>query len=151
MSPGGKIQIYRSLFKGRDDVIAVRWQSNNSGRSGYSPACHNEWRPGICQKPGVKCTDCPHQNFEQYTDQAVHSHLTGKRTLGIYPLNQNDTCWFLAADFDKKSWRDEVAAFVQACQANDVSCHREVSRSGNGAHVWIFFSWYARHGHELMG
>ena len=139
-STADKIQIFQSLFRGREDVIAARWQSNSSGRSGYSPACHNEWRPGICQKPRIKCTDCPHQNFEHYTGTAIHGHLTGKRTLGVYPLLPQDSCWFLAVDFDKKSWKQEVTAFVQACSTHDIACHREISRSGNGAHIWIFFS-----------
>ncbi len=135
-----KIRIFQSLFQGRNDVIAARWQSSASGKSGYSPACHNEWRPGVCQKPKVKCTDCPHSNFESYTEKAVHSHLTGKRTLGVYPLRVDETCLFLAVDFDKKSWQEEVSAFVRSCQGHGISCHTEVSRSGNGAHVWIFFS-----------
>ena len=94
-----KIALFRSLFRGRVDVYPVRWESK-TGRSGYSPACNNEWAPGICEKPRVKCTDCPHQAFPAISDDAVFEHLSGRRTLGMYPLLPDNTTWLVAADFD---------------------------------------------------
>ena len=89
-----KVALFRRLFRGRDDVYAMRWQ-NNSGRSGYAPACANEWQPGVCEKPRVACSDCSHRQLLPLTDAAIYGHLAGEHTLGLYPLlaPTNVICW----------------------------------------------------------
>ncbi|RLW52450.1 MAG: restriction endonuclease subunit R [gamma proteobacterium symbiont of Stewartia floridana] len=136
----GKIQLFRQLFRGRDDVYPKLWVSTKTGRKGYSPACSNEWVRGVCEKPRVKCSDCPNRAFLPLNDQTVLDHLQGRHTIGIYPLLKDETCWFLAADFDKESWVEDVAALVDTCHDHGIPTAVERSRSGNGAHVWFFFS-----------
>ena len=142
-----KIQLFRSLFRGREDVYPRRWESMKTGRSGYSPACRHEWVPGICEKPRVKCGDCSAREFLPVSDEVIRDHLVGHEpndtrdfTIGIYPLLRDETCRFLAVDFDKQSWSDDARAFVEICQNHGVPAILERSRSGNGAHVWIFFT-----------
>jgi hypothetical protein len=132
--------LFRKLFRGRSDVYPVRWESSRSGRSGYAPACANEWQPGICEKPRVKCADCDHRRFLPVTDAVIYDHLAGKKTVGVYPLLTDDTCHLLAVDFDKDGWQDDARAFVASCRELTVPAALEISRSGNGAHAWIFFS-----------
>jgi len=136
----GKIRLFRQLFRGRDDVYPNLWVSTKTGRQGYSPACNNEWVHSVCEKPRVKCSDCPNQAFLPLNDKIILDHLQGRHTIGIYPLLKDETCWFLAADFDKESWVEDVAAFVDTCRDLGISTAVERSRSGNGAHVWFFFS-----------
>jgi superfamily II DNA or RNA helicase len=136
----GKISLFRQLFRGRDDVFPLLWTSSKTGRKGYSPACNNEWVHGVCEKPRVKCSECPNQAFLSVSDQVVLDHLQGRHAIGVYPLLKDETCWFLTADFDKESWLDDVAAFVNTCRGIGVPAVVERSRSGNGAHVWFFFS-----------
>ena len=138
-SPEQKIAIFRGLFRGRTDIFANRWQ-NKQGRSGYSVACNNEWVQGICHKPRIKCQDCNHRQFTELNDQLIYSHLAGQKVAGLYPLMRDNTCYFLAADFDKGQWREEVKAMSKACQSFDIPHAIEISRSGNGAHLWIFFN-----------
>src|SRR5262249_21650849 len=133
-----KVRLFRSLFRGREDVFPRLWVNAKSGKKGYAPACGNEWVRGVCDKPTVKCGDCPNQAFTSVSDQVILDHLRGKHVVGVYPLLPNDSCWFLAADFDKTSWIDDVGAFVETCRAAGLSPAVERSRSGNGAHVWFF-------------
>jgi len=134
-----KVALFRRLFRGRCDVYPVRWESK-TGKSGYAPACANEWRPGICEKPRVKCGVCEHRALIPVTGQTVFDHLAGRHTVGVYPLLIDDTCHFLAVDFDDAEWREDVRAFAGSCDALGVPVALEVSRSGSGAHAWIFFS-----------
>lgn len=134
-----KIALFRRLFRGRTDVYAVRWESK-TGKSGYAPACGNEWKPGICEKPRIKCAECPHRQFLPVTDQVIHDHLAGRITVGVYPLLLDDTCHFLAVDFDEADWREDARAFMLSCQELKVPAALEISRSGNGAHAWTFFA-----------
>lgn len=134
-----KVKLFASLFRGREDVYPVRWESK-AGKSGYSPACANEWRAGICEKPRIKCGDCQHRALIPVTGQTVFDHLAGRHTVGVYPLLTDDTCHFLAVDFDDAEWREDARAFAGSCDALGVPVALEVSRSGNGAHAWIFFS-----------
>jgi len=134
----GKLALFRSLFKGRTDVYPLRWESK-TGKSGYAPACANEWRPGICEKPRIKCGDCSRRELLPVTDEVIYRHLAGADIIGVYPLLGDDTCHFLAADFDEGDWREDAIAFVRSCDALDVPVALEISRSGNGAHAWIFF------------
>jgi superfamily II DNA or RNA helicase len=134
-----KVALFRHLFRGRDDVYALRWQSNSNGRSGYAPACANEWRPGICEKPRISCRDCNHRELLPLSDAAIYGHLAGDHTIGLYPLLDNDHCHLLAVDFDEQDWRDDARAFLRSCRELAVPAALEISRSGDGAHVWVFF------------
>jgi len=145
-----KIELFRSLFRGRDDVFPLRWQNSKSDKSGYAPACNNEWVRGICEKPRIKCSNCPNQAFVPVSDNVVRAHLQGRDVAnikkaepfiaGVYPLMADETCWFLAADFDKQFWQRDALAFLATCREKGVPAALERSRSGNGGHVWIFFS-----------
>ncbi|POZ60083.1 TOTE conflict system archaeo-eukaryotic primase domain-containing protein [Chromobacterium alticapitis] len=140
LSTAEKVTLFRSLFQGRTDVYPTRWESKATGKSGYSPVCGNEWQPGICHKPKVKCADCEHRLLMPVTDTVIYAHLSGAMTAGVYPLLEDDACYFLAVDFDEKEWRDDVRAFLQSCRTLGVPAVLEISRSGNGAHAWIFFT-----------
>ena len=134
-----KITLFRRLFRGRTDVYPQRWESAK-GTSGYSPVCGNEWKPGICHKPRVKCADCNQRLLLPVIDQVIYHHLAGKQTIGVYPLLTDDSCYFLAADFDEADWREDAQAFMQSCRELAIPAVLEISRSGNGAHAWIFFA-----------
>jgi superfamily II DNA or RNA helicase len=134
-----KVKLFRSLFRGRQDVFPIRFVSKKTGKPGYAPVCDNKFVRGLCELPKIKCGECTNQAFVPYDDAATIAHLTGRHVMGVYPLLHDDTCWFLAVDFDKHEWRDDVAAFVAACQRASVPFSVEKSRSGNGAHVWFFF------------
>jgi hypothetical protein len=121
-------------------VFPKRWENTKTGKAGYAPACAKEWTPRICGKPRVKCGDCPHHAFLSVTDDVIDAHLRGHHTVGVYPLLMDGTCWFLAVDFDKATWTNDSAAFLQACAARGIPAALERSRSGQGAHVWIFFA-----------
>lgn len=138
LDTGSKLALFRSLFKGRIDTYPLRWESRG-GKSGYAPACANEWRPGICEKPRIKCSDCGQRQLLPVSDDVIYRHLAGAIVVGVYPLLSDDTCHFLAVDFDEADWREDALAFVQAARSLDVPVALEVSRSGNGAHAWIFF------------
>lgn len=138
-TPEAKIDLFISYFKGRSEVYPFRWESKN-GRSGYSPACWNEWKPKLCNKPKISCTECTNQNFKHYDQQAIFDHLKGNQTIGIYPLLENNTTHILAADFDKEDWFESVKAYTKACDTLNIPHIIEKSRSGNGGHVWIFFA-----------
>ncbi|MFC1665022.1 DEAD/DEAH box helicase family protein [Pseudomonadota bacterium] len=139
LSVNQKIELFKELFKGRSDVFANQWQ-NSKGRNGYSVACHNEWISGICNKPKIKCNECPNRKYKALNDQVIYDHLDGKQVIGIYPLLSDSTCYLLAIDFDGTDWRDSVKAMAQACLDLYIPYAIEISRSGNGAHLWIFFS-----------
>lgn len=148
LTPNQKVELFRSLFRGRTDVYAIRWEATN-GRSGYAVSCANEWAPGICQKPRVKCGDCQHRQFKPLDFNAVYDHLAGKHVAGLYPLLPDNRCYLLAVDFDKDDWKAEVQALARACRNRDIPYLVEISQSGYGAHLWIFFSepvsaWAAR-------
>ena len=134
-----KIGLFRSLFRGREDVYAQRWESPD-GRSGYSPKTERDWKAYYAAKPeDRKRIDKETRKNIPLTDEAIHAHLAGQQTLGVYPLLLDETCWFLAVDFDKKTWKDDAEAFRATCRELKVPATIERSRSGNGAHIWIFF------------
>ena len=140
LSTAEKVALFGRLFRGRTDVYPVRWESKTSGKSGYAPACANEWRAGVCEKPRIKCGDCSNRLLIPLTDGVIYKHLAGDHTVGVYALMPDDTCYFLAVDFDEADWREDARAFMQSCRELGVPAALEVSRSGNGAHVWIFFA-----------
>jgi len=144
-SPQAKIALFRSLFRGREDVYPRRFESRKTGKSGYAPACANEWVRGVCEKPRIKCAECPNRRFLPVTDDVIRWHLSGSDAegqpfvAGVYPLLQDETCFFLAVDFDKTGWREDASAFLQTCHHLSLPAALERSRSGRGAHVWLFF------------
>ena len=140
LSTEEKITLFRRLFRGRTDVYPVRWESKTTGKTGYSPACGNEWLAGVCEKPRIKCGDCAKRLLIPLSDAVIYDHLAGEHTVGVYPLLEDDSCYFLAVDFDEAEWRDDARAFIQSCEELGVPAALEISRSGNGAHAWVFFA-----------
>jgi superfamily II DNA or RNA helicase len=143
-----KIRLFRSLFKGREDVFPRRFENSKTGKSGYAPVCRNEWQAGICQKPKISCQECNFRAFVQVTDESIRNHLKGNDpndrsgrdfTMGVYPLLADESCWFLAVDFDKSTWIVDAKTFLETCASYQVPAVLERSRSGNGGHIWIFF------------
>ncbi len=145
-SPQEKICLFRSLFRGREDVYPHRFVKRKTGEAGYSPVCANEWQRGLCEKPRVKCAACPHRSLLPVTDDVIRQHLSGKDNsgkpfvCGVYPMLLDETCFFLAADFDKKTWQQDCTAVLETCREYAVPASLERSRSGNGGHLWIFFT-----------
>ena len=143
--PEAKIRLFRSLFRGREDVYPVRFESQKSGRSGYTPACANEWVRGLCEKPRVKCAACPHRKLLPVTDEVIRKHLSGidergrNFVVGVYPMLLDETCYFLALDFDGDGWRSDAQAVLDICKQHSLGGALERSRSGNGGHIWLFF------------
>lgn len=138
-SPENKVQLFRSLFQGREDMFAIRWVGKDN-RSGYSPACHNDWKNELCGKyKKIPCASCENRKLIPLDDKQIYRHLSGEIIIGIYPLLEDDTCKFLAIDFDKKEWQDDVMALIDVCNQYHVPGYVEISRSGKGAHVWFFF------------
>ncbi len=140
LSTEERVSLFRRLFRGRTDVYPVRWESKTTGQSGYAPACANEWRAGVCEKPRIKCGDCANRLLIPLSDAVIYDHLAGEHTVGVYPLLEDDTCYFLAVDFDEAAWRDDARAFMQSCEELGVPAALEISRSGKGAHAWVFFA-----------
>lgn len=143
-----KIRLFRSLFRGREDVFPRRFENTKTGKTGYAPVCRNEWAAGICQKPKIACQECNFRAFVPVSDEIIRNHLRGNDpqeysardfTIGLYPLLTDETCCFLAVDFDKTTWADDARAFLETCTTFQVPAILERSRSGNGGHVWIFF------------
>ncbi|MFZ3070017.1 MAG: hypothetical protein WA110_02700 [Anaerolineaceae bacterium] len=143
-----KFRLFRSLFKGREDVFPRRFENSKTGKSGYAPVCRNEWQAGICQKPKIACQECNFRAFVPISDEIIRNHLKGNDpndrfgrdfTMGIYPLLADESCWFLAADFDKSTWTVDAKSFLETCASYQVPAVLERSRSGNGGHVWTFF------------
>jgi superfamily II DNA or RNA helicase len=134
-----RVALFRSLFRGRDDVYARRWE-NADGRSAYVPAAVKDWKAINKSRPEErKKVDQRTRKFLPVTDAVIENHLLGKETVGVYPLLPDETCWFLAADFDKKTWEYDSQAFLETCQELSVPAALERSRSGKGGHIWIFF------------
>ena len=130
-----KIDLFLSLFKGREDVCAKRWKN----KPGYSPYCYNDFKPGICSKPKIKCTECKNSNFAPFDEEQIKNHLLGKYVLGLYPMTTNDTCFLLAMDFDESTWGEDIKVVIKVCNDNDIPVYAERSRSGEGCHLWFFF------------
>ena len=134
-----RLALFRSLFRGREDVYAVRWEKPD-GRAGYAPKADRDWKAYLgARESDRRKVDRQTRKLRPLTDDVVRGHLMGKQTIGIYPLLLDETCWFLAVDFDKKTWQQDAAAFLETCREFGVPAALERSRSGRGGHVWIFF------------
>lgn len=139
LSLDGQVALFKSYFRGREDVYAKFWVNNRTGKRGYSPTCKNEWVRSLCRKGAVKCSECPNQEFIPFNENAIRRHLSGECIIGVYPMLKNDNCYFLAIDFDKENWLDDIAVLKDICSEEGISVAIERSRSGKGGHIWIFF------------
>lgn len=138
-----QIQVFQSFFKGREDVFAIRWEKES--KSGYMPAYDLDWNAFSKHKANVgTLKDFPNKQFAKLTEQRIANHLNGKEVIGLYPLLEDNSSWFIVADFDesissKKTWIEECRIFMNACKEKELPVYLERSRSGKGGHVWIFF------------
>ena len=143
-SPNEKIALFMSLFKGRRDVFALRYENEKTTLSGYSPVCKNKWNKAKCDMKKYPCKVCPNKELEILSEKYIYNHLAGKDILcrdvvGLYPLLKDDSCYFLALDFDEENWKNDVFYVNEVCNQYEIPSSIEISRSGNGAHLWIFF------------
>jgi superfamily II DNA or RNA helicase len=134
-----KIRLFMSLFKGREDVYARRWENKSNGTSGYSPACRNQWQFGVCGKPRIPCSKCQNRSYAALDEEVIENHLRGNIVVGIYPMYPDETCWFLAIDFDEADWRNDISVLRDICTEYKIPIAVERSRSGKGCHLWFFF------------
>ncbi|HAN09788.1 MAG TPA: helicase [Clostridiales bacterium] len=139
--PAEKVKLFMSLFRGREDVYAKRWESKKTGKFGYSPVCLNEWRDGVCIKPKSTCSKCTNKSYSAMDEKVIYDHLSGRGDFvaGIYPMTQDETCYFLAIDFDDGEWQKDVSVVREVSAELGIPIAVERSRSGEGAHVWFFF------------
>ncbi len=133
-----KINFFFSLFHGREDVCAKGYFRKDGG-VGYTPLCGNEWSPGICHKPKIKCAECASRRFIPLSANLGRDHLLGKMLFGTYPMRPDDMTSFLALDFEEEDWQQNISAFRETCKQFDIIPAVERSRSGKGAHIWFFF------------
>src|SRR3989338_11238941 len=133
-----QLELYMSLFRGRTEVYARRWEKD--GRSGYGPAYEFNWDEFMAHKRcGGSMKDFENKKLIPLSKDVVKKHLLGSHIVGIYPILPENTSYFIAADFDGENWLADSNAFISACTDVGLSAYLERSRSGNGGHVWIFF------------
>ncbi|MGD0233091.1 MAG: DEAD/DEAH box helicase family protein [Syntrophorhabdales bacterium] len=138
-TPEERIALFMRLFRCRDDVFPKMWENQKKGTRGYSPACSAEWVRGVCDKPRIRCSDCRNRAFIPFDESVIRNHIEGSITVGTYTIRDDDTCIFLAADFDKEHWTIDALTYKAAARDMGVEVCIERSRSGSGAHAWIFF------------
>ena len=148
--------VIMETFQARTDIVAEKWISKKNGKSGYSPICKNKWKKGKCQigsKSGNACDGCEYKEYTELSNDLIQKHIEGKIILGVYPLLDDNTCHFIAGDFDnhdgKRDPLSDVKAFYYVCEVQEIPCYILRSSSGNGFHAYIFFSsavpaWKAR-------
>lgn len=139
LTQNGKTALFRRLFVGRQDVYAVRWQSDATGKSGYQPARNHDYishRYDPARKRKICGDNCPHLPL---SDKVLADHLEGKHTIGTYPLLQDETCPFLCIDLDEEGWQDDARSLLRSGELLGIPAYLERSRSGEGGHLWIFF------------
>jgi superfamily II DNA or RNA helicase len=134
-----KIRLFRSLFRGRNDVYAKRWENSKKGTLGYSPFCLNQWQPVVCGKPKISCSTCGNKAYAPLDEDVIENHLRGNIVVGIYPMLPDETCCFLAMDFDEGDWQKDISVLGNVCMEFNIPLTVERSRSGKGAHAWFFF------------
>lgn len=138
MKQDSLIATLKTLFQGREEVFAIRWEK--SGKSGYMPAYQYDlYHYRMHKMNGGTFQNYPHKTFVPFTADEINKHLNGERQIGIYPLLQDNTSHFIVADFDKQNWKEEAVRFLNTCKDKGIPAYLERSRSGNGGHVWIFF------------
>ena len=130
-SSTSKVRFFFELFRCRTDIYALRWENRRDGRSGWMPAIKGYWRKGMNR------ADAP---YLPLTPEVIDAHLRGETHIGLYPLRDDDTCWWVAADFDKEAAMLDALAYMKAARSYGIPAALEVSQSGRGAHVWIFFA-----------
>jgi superfamily II DNA or RNA helicase len=138
-TPEERIALFMRLFRCREDIFPKMWENQKKGTRGYSPACASEWVRGVCDKPRIKCSACPNRAFAPFDETTARGHLEGTFTVGSYTIREDDTCTFLAADFDKERWGVDALTYKAAARDMGVEAYIERSRSGSGGHTWIFF------------
>ncbi|SFN34233.1 hypothetical protein SAMN05428949_2496 [Chitinophaga sp. YR627] len=133
-----EIKSFTSLFKGRNDVFALHWEKGT--KSGYMPAYQfDPYRYKVHKMKGGTLSNFPEKTYQHLTEEQIKRHLQGTDLIGLYPLLTDNTSWFIAADFDEENWTDDSRKFLALCQQKGIPAYLERSRSGNGAHVWVFF------------
>lgn len=141
-----KLELFRNLFTGRKDVHAHGYRRKDGG-IGYTPACANEWKPGICPKANhhrIKCAECRSRTFLELNDAAIIAHFKGsddrlRDVIGQYVLDKDCNTNVLVIDFDKADWKEATNAIRLVVKNHGINAAVERSRSGNGAHIWFFF------------
>ena len=137
-TPLNTIQLFKSVFIGREDVFAIRWEKGN--KSGYMPAFfYDPYRYRAHKLKGGTFQNYTDKEYLPFTDKEIEKHLNGDQLIGIYPLLKDNTSWFIVADFDKVNWVDDCQKFISVCKEKGIPAYLERSRSGKGGHVWIFF------------
>ena len=134
-----KIRLFMLLFRGREDVYAKRWENKKKRTSGYSPVCLNQLQEGLCGKPRIPCAKCDHKSYSPLNEETIEDHLRGNIVVGIYPMLSDETCYFLAMDFDEADWQKDISAVRGVCTEFKIPIAVERSRSGQGGHIWFFF------------
>lgn len=138
LTPQQKISLFFELFKGRGDVFAERWESfYDPQKAGYSPICIK--RSSECRRPYSFCKNCPDKRYKPLTTKDIEQHLLGNKTIGSYPLVNGRYCPFAVIDLDEDDWRSDAKAILECAEKFNIPAYPEISRSGKGIHVWIFF------------